>query len=125
MPALLLLVFNLFTGLSTILKLAVQLVIAVFAALPGWAKLLVIVAIAGIVVYYLGDHNGANRVQTKIDASTATAVQDAVKAGSDLNAKAEASVPPLTPAQQASDSAIVPRGQPCRVFSQFDRDCQK
>lgn len=116
---------RLFLGAGNLIKLGVTTGVSLFVALPNWAKLLIAIAVSGVIVYYVGDLKGAARVQSKWDAAQATAIEKAHEAGSKANADAENSIPLLAPAARASDADIVPRGKPCVVRDRFDRSCAR
>lgn len=107
--------------------LAGNAVLAVWNALPAWLKkltlTLLVLAIVLAASYYRGIHDGREYIQAKWDAANAAAVQNAREQGTNTNAAAEASVPPLTPQDRAADAAVVPRVAPCRVPDPFDRSC--
>lgn len=65
------------------------------------------------------DWNGAARVQKSWDLHTIQEQLDANKARDD----AAHDFPPLPEEAIERDRAIVPRGQPCRVYDPKDRDC--
>lgn len=110
---------------GTLLRLVSTILFQAWLALPRWAKELILVAVALLIVYYMGEHRGADRVQNQWDAAQQQAVEHNTQVGETIRENAEKAVPPVDPTDPRRDAVANPRIDPCRVFDPNDRDCKQ